>query len=76
MKTDRGHIATDGYGRTNVEGIYAIGDVTGPPWLAHKASHEGMVCVEAIAGEEAAPVRDLEHTRLHLFAAAGRLASG
>jgi len=50
VKTDRGHIAVDGYGRTNVEGIYAIGDVTGPPWLAHKASHEGVVCVEAIAG--------------------------
>jgi dihydrolipoamide dehydrogenase len=50
VKTDRGHIATDGYGRTNVEGIYAIGDVTGPPWLAHKASHEGVVCIEAIAG--------------------------
>jgi dihydrolipoamide dehydrogenase len=51
VKTDRGHIVTDGYGRTNVEGIYAIGDVTGPPWLAHKASHEGIVCVEAIAGK-------------------------
>jgi dihydrolipoamide dehydrogenase len=50
VKTERGHIVTDGYGRTNVEGIYAIGDVTGPPWLAHKASHEGVVCVEAIAG--------------------------
>ncbi|HYG29983.1 MAG TPA: dihydrolipoyl dehydrogenase [Allosphingosinicella sp.] len=50
VKTDRGHIAVDGYGRTNVEGIYAIGDVTGPPWLAHKASHEGVVCVEAIVG--------------------------
>ena len=50
VKTDRGHLATDGYGRTNVEGIHAIGDVTGPPWLAHKASHEGIVCVEAIAG--------------------------
>lgn len=50
VKTDRGHIVTDGYARTNVEGVYAIGDVTGPPWLAHKASHEGVVCVEAIAG--------------------------
>jgi dihydrolipoamide dehydrogenase len=48
VKTDRGHIIVDGYGRTNVEGVYAIGDVTGPPWLAHKASHEGVVCVEAI----------------------------
>jgi len=52
VKTDRGHIVTDGYGRTNVEGVYAIGDVTGPPWLAHKASHEGVVCVEAIAGRK------------------------
>jgi dihydrolipoamide dehydrogenase len=55
VKTERGHIATDGYGRTNVEGIYAIGDVTGPPWLAHKASHEGVVCVEAIAGKNPHP---------------------
>ena len=51
VKTDRGHIVVDGFGRTNVEGIYAIGDVTGPPWLAHKASHEGIVCVEQIAGK-------------------------
>jgi dihydrolipoamide dehydrogenase len=55
VKTDRGHIVTDGFGRTNVEGIYAIGDVTGPPWLAHKASHEGVVCVEAIAGKKPHP---------------------
>ena len=55
VKTDRGHIVNDGYGRTNVEGIYAIGDVTGPPWLAHKASHEGVVCVEAIAGKNPHP---------------------
>ncbi|HEX8573373.1 MAG TPA: dihydrolipoyl dehydrogenase [Allosphingosinicella sp.] len=55
VKTDRGHIAVDGFGRTNVEGVYAIGDVTGPPWLAHKASHEGVVCVEAIAGGKPHP---------------------
>jgi dihydrolipoamide dehydrogenase len=55
VKTTRGHIDTDGYGRTNVEGLYAIGDVTGPPWLAHKASHEGVVCVEAIAGNKPHP---------------------
>ncbi|HET9428038.1 MAG TPA: dihydrolipoyl dehydrogenase [Allosphingosinicella sp.] len=55
VKTDRGHIVVDGYGRTNVEGIYAFGDVTGPPWLAHKASHEGVVCVEAIAGKKPHP---------------------
>ena len=50
-KTDRGHIVTDGACRTNVEGIYAIGDVTQPPWLAHKASHEGVIAAEAIAGK-------------------------
>jgi dihydrolipoamide dehydrogenase len=50
VKTDRGVIVIDGYGRTNVDGIYAIGDVAGPPMLAHKAEHEGVVCVEAIAG--------------------------
>jgi dihydrolipoamide dehydrogenase len=55
IETKRGHIVTDGYGRTGVEGIYAIGDVTGPPWLAHKASHEGVVCVEAIAGKNPHP---------------------
>ncbi|TFI58822.1 dihydrolipoyl dehydrogenase [Sphingomonas parva] len=55
IETNRGHIVTDGYGRTNVEGVYAIGDVTGPPWLAHKASHEGVVCVEAIAGKKPHP---------------------
>jgi dihydrolipoamide dehydrogenase len=53
VKTERGHIVVDGFGRTNVEGIYAIGDVTGPPWLAHKASHEGVVCVEAIVARDA-----------------------
>jgi len=50
VKTERGSIVTDGYGRTNVPGIYAIGDVAGPPMLAHKAEHEGVVCVEAIKG--------------------------
>ena len=50
VKIERGHIATDGYGATGEEGIYAIGDVTGAPWLAHKASHEGIICVENIAG--------------------------
>ena len=50
-KVEKGHILADRYGRTNVAGLYAIGDVTGAPWLAHKASHEGVICVEAIAGE-------------------------
>ena len=50
VKIDRGHVVIDGYGSTNVPGLYAIGDVAGPPWLAHKASHEGVHCVEHIAG--------------------------
>lgn len=50
VKIERGVIATDGLGRTNVAGLYAIGDVAGGPMLAHKAEHEGVACVEAIAG--------------------------
>jgi dihydrolipoamide dehydrogenase len=50
VKTDRGCIVTDGYGQTNVKGVYAIGDVAGPPMLAHKAEHEGVICIEHIKG--------------------------
>jgi dihydrolipoamide dehydrogenase len=49
VATERGHIKTDGLCRTNVPGIWAIGDVTAPPWLAHKASHEGVIAAEAVA---------------------------
>ena len=49
MKVERSHIVIDEYCRTGEPGVYAIGDVTGAPWLAHKASHEGVICVEAIA---------------------------
>ncbi|MBX9589108.1 MAG: dihydrolipoyl dehydrogenase [Hyphomonadaceae bacterium] len=59
VKFDRGTIAVDGYGRTNVPGIYAIGDVAGPPMLAHKAEHEGVICVEAIKGLNAHPLEKL-----------------
>ena len=52
VKVDRGHIVIDEWCRTSIEGVYAIGDVAGPPWLAHKASHEGVICVEKIAGEK------------------------
>jgi dihydrolipoamide dehydrogenase len=50
IATDRGHIVTTAECQTSVAGIYAIGDVTQPPWLAHKASHEGVIAAEAIAG--------------------------
>ena len=56
VKTERGIIVTDGLGRTNVAGLYAIGDVAGPPMLAHKAEHEGVICVEAIAGQHPHPL--------------------
>ena len=49
-KIERTHIVTDKHGATGVPGLYAIGDVAGPPWLAHKASHEGVHCIEHIAG--------------------------
>ncbi len=60
VKIDRGAIVIDGYGRTNVPGIYAIGDVAGPPLLAHKAEHEGVICVEAIKGLKPHPMDKLK----------------
>jgi dihydrolipoamide dehydrogenase len=56
VKIERGVVVTDGLGRTNVPGIYAIGDVAGPPMLAHKAEHEGVICVETIAGLHTHPM--------------------
>jgi dihydrolipoamide dehydrogenase len=56
VKIERGIIATDGRGRTNIPGLYAIGDVAGPPMLAHKAEHEGVICVEAIKGLDPHPL--------------------
>lgn len=56
VQTDRGCIVTDAYSRTDEPGIYAIGDVAGPPMLAHKAEHEGVVCIEKIAGLDAHPL--------------------
>jgi dihydrolipoamide dehydrogenase len=60
VKVERGTIQIDGFGRTSVPGIYAIGDVAGPPLLAHKAEHEGVVCVEAIAGQKPHPIDKLK----------------
>src|SRR5689334_927908 len=59
VKTDRGVIVVDQFNKTNVPGIYAIGDVSGPPMLAHKAEHEGVVCIEAIKGLNPHPMNKL-----------------
>jgi dihydrolipoamide dehydrogenase len=56
VKTERGAVVIDGACRTNVPGLYAIGDVAGPPLLAHKAEHEGVICVEAIKGLDPHPI--------------------
>ncbi|WP_439155207.1 dihydrolipoyl dehydrogenase [Yoonia sp.] len=57
VKIDRTHVVTDEYCRTGVDGVYAIGDIAGAPWLAHKASHEGVMVAELIAGKHAHPVK-------------------
>ena len=58
VKIDRTHVVTDAYCRTGVDGLYAIGDVAGAPWLAHKASHEGVMVAELISGSNKAhPVK-------------------
>ncbi|MFZ5709069.1 MAG: dihydrolipoyl dehydrogenase [Pseudomonadota bacterium] len=57
VKVDRTHVVTDAYCRTGVEGLYAIGDIAGAPWLAHKASHEGVMVAELIAGQHPHPIR-------------------
>jgi len=62
VQVDRGHIVTDKWMATGEPGVYAIGDVCGPPWLAHKASHEGVICVEKIAGVN--DVHPLETNRI------------
>jgi dihydrolipoamide dehydrogenase len=56
VKVDRTHVVIDEFCRTGEPGVYAIGDLAGAPWLAHKASHEGVVCVEKIAGLDVHPI--------------------
>ena len=57
VKIDRTHVVTDEYCRTGIDGLYAIGDIAGAPWLAHKASHEGVMVADLIAGKHAHPVK-------------------
>ncbi|MBM09552.1 MAG: dihydrolipoyl dehydrogenase [Magnetovibrio sp.] len=56
VKSENGSIVIDSFGRTDEPGVYAIGDVAGPPWLAHKAEHEGVLCIENIAGRSTTPI--------------------
>jgi dihydrolipoamide dehydrogenase len=61
VKVDRTHVVIDEWCRTGEPGVYAIGDLVGPPWLAHKASHEGVICVEKIAGvKDVHPLKPLD----------------
>src|SRR5262249_22602872 len=60
VKIEKSHVVVDEWLRTGEPGLYAIGDLVGPPWLAHKASHEGVICVERIAG-----VNDVHPLDLH-----------
>ena len=57
VKIDRTHVVVDGFCRTGIEGLYAIGDIAGAPWLAHKASHEGVMVAELIAGQHPHPIK-------------------
>ncbi|GAB4385954.1 dihydrolipoyl dehydrogenase [Albidovulum sp.] len=57
VKIDRTHVVTDEYCRTGIDGLYAIGDIAGAPWLAHKASHEGVMVAELIAGGHPHPIK-------------------
>jgi dihydrolipoamide dehydrogenase len=57
VKIDRTHVVTDEFCRTGVDGLYAIGDIAGAPWLAHKASHEGVMVAELIAGKHVHPIK-------------------
>jgi dihydrolipoamide dehydrogenase len=61
VRADRGHILVDEWLRTDEPGVYSIGDVVGPPWLAHKAMHEGVICVERIAGLNTAHPLDVKN---------------
>ncbi|KAF0222664.1 MAG: dihydrolipoamide [Rhodospirillaceae bacterium] len=62
IKVDRGHVVTNKWCETDEPGVYAIGDLTAPPWLAHKASHEGVICIEKIAGLK--DVHPLENSKI------------
>jgi dihydrolipoamide dehydrogenase len=59
VKVNKNHISINEFSQTGIKGLYAIGDVTTPPWLAHKASHEGIICIEKIAGRNPEPLNPI-----------------
>ena len=61
VKVEKAHVVADKWGATGMPGVYAIGDLTGPPWLAHKAMHEGVICVEKIAGVKGVHPMEVEN---------------
>ena len=72
VQVDGDHIVANEWMETAEPGVYAIGDVAGPPWLAHKASHEGVLCVEKIAGvSRLLPLDTFQNSWLYLLPAAG-----
>ena len=72
IKVDRTHVVAGKYGETGVDGVWAIGDLVGAPWLAHKAMHEGVIVAEKIAGVKGVhPLEHLQRAGLHLLLAAG-----
>ena len=74
VKVERTHVVVNQWGETGVPGLWAIGDLVGPPWLAHKAMHEGVIVAERIAGvKRRASVEHAEHSGLYILLAAGRL---
>ena len=72
MKVDETHVVVNQWGETGVPGVWAIGDLVGPPWLAHKGMHEGVIVAERIAGVKGVhPLERQQHAGLHLLLAAG-----
>ena len=73
VEVDRGHVVVNGWLETGVKGVYAIGDLVGPPWLAHKAMHEAVICVDKTRRPKRRPPHDdAQHPGLHLLPPAGR----
>ena len=72
IKLDRGHVITNGYMETDEAGVWAIGDLASAPWLAHKASHEGIIAAEKIAENAGASLGEMETGDMGIFQITGQ----